>query len=150
MLQIIHSETTKHLWNIYGVATTGPGSGQQSLLVMPTVLKKMKMLCAGPSAFSMTGDAHEPFTELYSLALCWIINHSNSMKHNSCLYIRVRNDHRLFSFISVNTLFVLHSSRKSMALKECCWLCVTKEGSSINSSRFYFCHMFDSPNVHTV
>lgn len=63
------------------------------------------MLCAGHSAFSMTGDAHEPFTELYSLALCCIINHSNNMKHNSCLYISVRNDLRLFLSISMNTPF---------------------------------------------
>lgn len=99
-----------------------------------------------------TGVEHWPFIELYFLALCQIVNHSNNMKHNSCLCRTVRNNHRLFLSIIMNThrQTALHSSRRPMELKGCCWVYATKEGSSVNSSRLYFCHIFDSPNVHTV
>ena len=46
----IHSETSKHLWNTYGVTTTGPSSGQHFLLVMSTLLKETELLHAGQSA----------------------------------------------------------------------------------------------------
>lgn len=92
-----------------------------------------------------------PFTELYYLALCWVINHSKDMKHTSCLEHRVRNDHRLSSPVLTSVhrwLSTAPGNQESWKDDADCVL--QKKALQTIAPDCIFVHIFDGSNIHTV